>query len=502
MKPDFSQLWFVGWPLMVLLGGGLFSLITAVFPKYKRLELTSVFTFFIFVAAAAGFGLKWRQEIAFSAYFFVLDPYGSFLGLLLCLIGAVTTLVSYRYLKSQTEAISEFFSLLLFAVSGMVILVTTTQFLTLVLGLEVMSLSLYVLVGMRRLDQRSGEAAFKYFLLGSVATAFLLFGISLVYGATGTLDFSKWGELRLVPDMQGVFHWGALLILLGFAFKVAAVPFHFWAPDAYDGAPMPVTGFMATGVKVAAFGALIRVVQVMSPIEGQHMRQLFIGLSLATMVVGNVAALGQEHLKRILAYSSISHAGYLLLGMATLVSGDGFQGQNLSPILFYLASYSLLTLGAFAVLTLLSSEGREVNRLKDLDGLAETHPKLAACLGVFLISLAGIPPTAGFLAKYYLFSQAIAMQLYPLAVIGILASAASLYYYLAPVMRMYFRKGEKTLAVPQTSAAFAILMVLLLVGVFYLGIFPARPVALTRATQMLVPSGETALPFPVSPHHP
>ncbi|HEX5034964.1 MAG TPA: NADH-quinone oxidoreductase subunit N, partial [bacterium] len=359
-----------------------------------------------------------------------------------------------------------------------------------VLGLEILSLSLYALVGFRRYDPRSGEAAFKYFLLGSVATAFLLFGIAMLYGSTGTMDLAKLPQSLSDPALQPIYQLSALLILLGFAFKVAAVPFHFWAPDAYDGAPMPVTGFMAAGVKVAAFGALLRVMQAWAPSVSLPWQKWIVMLAFATMLIGNLVALRQKHLKRLMAYSSIAHAGYLLLGFATLVAG-GFRAEAISPILSYLAVYSLMTLGVFAVLTLLSSRGTEVNQLEDLDGLADRHPALAAALSVFLISLAGVPPTAGFLAKYYLFSQAIEVGLYPLAIAGILASAISLYYYLAPIVRMYFHHREKTLDVPRIGPAFKLLLALLVVGVFYLGLFPGKMVELSRSAE-LFPAKSTA----------
>jgi NADH-quinone oxidoreductase subunit N len=499
MHLDVAQLLALGWPLGILLLAALLSLATAVFPQKIRFPLTAMVAFLGFAISAFGFIVQWRQGNSIAIDLLVFDPFGNFLGVLVSLIGLVTTILSYPYLLSQEELIPEYFSLLLFAVSGMVLMVSTTQLLTFVLGLEVMSLSLYVLVGLRRLDELSGEAAFKYFLLGSVATAFLLFGISLFYGATGTLDLKALGSVAVHPDLQMIFKWGALLILLGFAFKVAAVPFHFWAPDAYDGAPYPVTGFMATGVKVAAFGALLRVVQALLPSDILPMPQFFIGLSLATMVVGNIAALGQRSLKRLMAYSSISHAGYLLLGVATVVRIGSFQETVLSPILYYLAAYGLLTLGVFAVLTLLSSRGTEINRLKDLDGLADQHPVLAATLGIFLISLAGIPPSAGFLAKYYLFSQAIKVGLYPLAIVGILASAISLYYYLGPVVRMYFRPGEKRLLLPSISPVYKILVTLLVIGVFYLGLLPQQPVAMTRATKIFSPAISNAGLCPQSP---
>lgn len=488
MSLDVVQLYHAAWPALTLLLGALASLLTAVFPARHRAKLTAMLAAVAFLLAAQGFYAEWESGIAQGLGLLVVDPYANYLGTLICLIGFLSTLVAYPYWRSQAEDIPEFFTLLLFAGFGMVTMVMTTHLLTFVLGLEVMSLSLYALVGLRRYDPRSGEAAFKYFLLGSVATAFLLFGISLFYGATGSLDVTRLGGSIADPQMAAVFKLGVLLIVLGFAFKVGAVPFHFWAPDAYDGAPMPVTGFMATGVKVAAFGALVRVLLALEPARGLPLQRWLVMLSFATMVIGNLTALRQRHLKRILAYSSIAHAGYLLLGVATLFGAEGVRAEALSPILFYLTVYSLLTLGVFSVLSLLSSGGEEVNDLHDLDGLADRRPALCAALSVFLIALAGVPPTAGFLAKYYLFSQAIEVGLYPLAIAGILASAVSLYYYLGPIVRMYFHSKEKALEAPRVSPSLRLLLALMVAGVFFLGLLPGAVLKVSRTTKLFFPA--------------
>lgn len=484
MSFDVRQLWELAWPALTLLIGALASLATAVFPARHQVRLTALVAAITFLLSAQGFYYEWGLGQSHSLNFLVMDPFANFLGTLISLIGFITVLAAYPYWMSQSESIPEFFSLLLFAAFGMAAMVMTTQLLAFILGLEVMSLSLYALVGLRRYDPRSGEAAFKYFLLGSVATAFLLLGISFFYGATGSLDIARLPLVFANPEMGAVFKLGALLILMGFAFKVGAVPFHFWAPDAYDGAPMPVTGFMATGVKVAAFGALVRVVQAFQSQSELPLQRWIVMLSFATMIVGNLVALRQRHLKRIMAYSSIAHAGYLLLGVATLVGVGDFRSESLSPILFYLMVYSMLTLGVFAVLSILSSRGEEVNDLHQLDGLSEKHPVLAAVLSVFLISLAGVPPTAGFLAKYYLFSQAIEVGLYPLAIGGILASAVSLYYYLGPIVRMYFHSKEHVLQAPRTAPSLKLLLALMLAGVFYLGLMPRDALQMTRRTAL------------------
>jgi len=500
MRLDVLQLWQHAWPSLTLLIAAMVSLLTSVFPSRHRARITAVLAAAAFLLSAQGFFHQWGLGEAKGFEFLVVDPLSNYLGALIALIGFITSIAAYPYILSQAEAIPEFFSLLLFAAFGMTTMVMTTNLLAFVLGLEIMSLSLYVLVGLRRYDPRSGEAAFKYFLLGSVATAFLLFGISFFYGATGSLDLSRIPELLPNPEMATIFKLGALLILLGFAFKVGAVPFHFWAPDVYDGAPMPVTGFMATGVKVAAFGALIRVVEAFAPRHELPLQRWIVMLSFATMIVGNLVALRQRHLKRILAYSSIAHAGYLLLGVATLVGTGEIRAAALSPILFYLLVYSLLTLGVFSVLTILSSGGQELNDLKDLDGLSEKRPVLSAVLSVFFISLAGVPPTAGFLAKYYLFSQAIQIGLYPLAIGGILASAVSLYYYLGPIVRMYFHSHEKTWQAPGVMASLRLLLALMVAGVFYLGLFPASTLEISRRTVPIsaleAPSGSPSARLP------
>lgn len=460
------------WPLFVLTAGAMLALLTAVLPRGHRLLLTTLLAAAALLVSAAGFFCLWKDGRSWTGAFLLGDPLAHFLAMLATLIGFVSLATSYSYWREQKEPLPEFPLLVLFGVLGMVLLASANHLLSLVLGLEVMSIALYVLVALRRGDPKSSEASFKYFLLGSVATAFLLFGISLLYGATGRLDLAGIAQAQVPADLLLLLKLGAMLVLAGFAFKVAAVPFHFWAPDVYDGAPVAVTGFMAAGVKVAAFGALIRVLEALVPFESLPLQNILLALALATMVIGNVTALRQRSLKRIMAYSSISHAGYLLLGSATLLSGGRFLPENLGAILFYLLTYSLLTVGAFAVLTALSRGGREIGDLADLDGLSEAHPLSAAVLAVFLISLAGLPPTAGFLAKYYLFSQAIERGFYGYAVAGILASAVSLYYYLGPVVRMYFRRRERAEEVPAPGWVWRVLLLAMTAGTLYFGIRP------------------------------
>jgi NADH-quinone oxidoreductase subunit N len=496
MNLSWENLWVWAWPYWILLIGAFLSLMSAVVRGRWAFRLTGILAGLSFAAAAYNFSRQAQGGMTKHLSFLLIDPLGSFLGLVISLIALVSLIISFRYWEERDEPLYEAIPLMVFAALGMCLMVATTHLLTLVLALELMSLSLYALVGTRRTDPTSSEAALKYFILGSVAAAFLLFGVSFLYGATGSLDLADFVGRVIFPEQipssiyigkslleqAPLFQIGVWLLLLGLAFKAAAVPLHFWAPDAYDGAPAPVTGFMATGVKVAAFGALLRVLQVLVHWQALDLERWLGGLSLATMLVGNFTALRQKSIKRLMAYSSIAHAGYLLLGLTALVKGSEWHSEALSPILFYLAVYGMLTLGVFAILTTLCRRDREIQTLDDLNGLAERHPALAAALSVFLISLAGIPPSAGFFAKYLLFGQAIKNGLFLLAVLGILSSAVSLYYYLAPVVRMFFHKWEPRTLFPQMGWGMKVLVFFLVLGAFYLGILPGRVWNWTRMT--------------------
>lgn len=484
MSFSWNQLLNHAWPQITLLATAFVCLVTAVSGSKRAFRVSALFALMGLVVAAWGFFQAWHSGQVFDLEVLHLDPFANALSLLATLITIVAVIYSFRYWENLPEPVTESIALMIFALFGISLMVSTTHLLTLILALEVMSLSLYVLVGSRRQDPKSSEGAMKYFLLGSMAAAFLLFGTSLLYGATANMDLRGIAEAFISSEQSLLFILGAILLLLGLAFKVAAVPLHFWAPDVYEGAPAPVTGFMAAGVKVAAFGALLRVLQVLVQWEGLPLSQIFIVLSVLTMVVGNLTALRQKSLKRILAYSSIAHAGYLLLGVAALLSENNIDNINLSPILFYLLAYALLTLGSFALLTLFSSQGREIDSLKDLRGLAGQHPFFAAALSVFLISLAGIPPTAGFFAKYGLFTLVIKADLFWPAVIGILTSAISLYYYLGPVVRMYFEEAEGEINLPQATWSIKVLVAILLVGVLYLGIFPGKTIELVKTAKI------------------
>ena len=472
------------WPVWLLAAGGLLMMFLAFLKAIIRIEVCGYLTTALFLGALFGFAGHLTNFTQANTSFLIVDPYGSFLAIIICLVGAVISMLAISYFKRQEERIGEIFSLLLFSAVGMCLMVMTTHLLTLFIALEVMSLSLYVLVGVQRQVFISSEAALKYFILGSAASSFLLLGIALFYGATNSLSVQGTLGVTLVKPFDLFLKLGIVLLILGFAFKVGSVPFHFWTPDVYAGAPYPITGFMATGVKVAAFGALLRVLQYTFNLFPVPSIRLVTLLSLATMIVGNLAALRQTNLKRILAYSSIGHAGYLLLGVVAYLSQ--LQGQvagDVGPMLFYLLTYSLMTLGAFAILSTLAKGSEEAVEINDLAGLASRKPLVAALLAIFLFSLAGLPPTVGFMGKFYLFKQAVMMGHVPLVVVAVLTSAISFYYYVAPIVAMYFKTGDKV-TITWINPLALTLVAMLALSILYLGIKPSQYLVLTNMAFM------------------
>ena len=338
------------------------------------------------------------------------------------------------------------------------------------LALETMSIAVYVLTGIRREVQQSTEAAFKYFLLGAFASSFFLYGVAFLYGVTGSTSLDRIGAVIAAQSMSGnpMILLGVGLLLVGFAFKIAAVPFHMWSPDAYEGAPAVVTGFMSTGVKAAAIASFARVfLSALEPMIADWAPVLWV-IAAATMIIGTVVGVAQTSLKRMLAYSSIAHGGYLLLGI--LAGSD----VGKAAILYYLAAYALTNLGAFGIIALLGSRDRANDDLRDYAGLWNSHPALAALMTMFLLSLGGFPPTAGFIAKWYVFSAAVGAGYYGLAIIGVLSSVVSVFFYLRVVVMMYMHERDaRPLPPPVTGVAMACLAISL-AGVIYLGVLPAR----------------------------
>lgn len=401
------------------------------------------------------------------------DPWRRSLALILLLGYLYTLLLSNSYLKRFSLLEGEYYILLMTTLLGMLFLVSTTHLGYLFIGIELISLPLYSLCALRFQDQRSGEAALKYFILGSVASAFLLLGISLFYLSTGSFHFSA--IKALPPGGISLLSWSFLLI--GLAFKLAFVPFHSWSPDAYEGAPLPVTAWMSTGVKVAITGVLGRIWIHTPPFP---LLQGFALLIIFTVVVGNLLALRQENLKRFLAYSSIAHAGYIGVGLIQ-PTVDG-----LAAVLFYLVVYTVTNMGAFAVLLAESRPEEEGERLEAFHGLAVREGFLAFALSLMLLSLAGIPPLGGFTAKLFLFSTAIAGGSLPLVIIAILASLVGIYYYLRPISAMFFEEAPRSQGGTEESAL-SFLLIFSSFLLFYFGLFPGSLLSYFRevATQLI-----------------
>ncbi|MFQ6615658.1 MAG: NADH-quinone oxidoreductase subunit N [Fidelibacterota bacterium] len=381
-----------------------------------------------------------QEQVLFSGML-SLSSYTAFFDLLYLGVGTAALLVAQRYLeRKEGELRGEYYALTLFATMGMMFMTRANDLVMVFLGLELLSLSLYVLIGFLRHDAASNEGGVKYLLLGAFTTGFFVFGAALVFGATGSTNFDQIAAaLSAGKILSGtILSLGIGLVLIGFAFKVALVPFHMWSPDVYQGAPTTVTAFLATAPKAAGFGTLIKVLLVAFPDRVGAWQDLLWVLAALTMVVGNVSALLQSNVKRMLAFSSVAHAGYLLMGVVVLDEG------GVSGVLFYLAVYCAMNFGAFAGISLVEKGERGVN-LNDYRGLASRHPWLAACLALFMISLAGFPPTAGFVAKYAVFSAAVHQGYIWLTVIAVLTTLISVYYYVRIIVQMYMEEEEVAL---------------------------------------------------------
>ena len=387
------------------------------------------------------------------------------------------------YLKAERLHIGEYYGFILLTLSGMMVMVSAADLLTIYLGTELMSLSLYILAGLKRADSRSLEASAKYFVLGAFSSGILLYGISLLFGVAGSTRLSAIAAataLRGVTDPMLMV--SMVLLTVGFGFKLAIAPFHMWTPDVYQGAPTSVTAYMAIASKAASFGAFLRVfVEGLGGLRGDWY-QLLLVLSIITMVLGNVVAIVQTNIKRMLAYSSIAHAGYALIGVVVAGKLGGGAGSNgLASVMLYLAIYAFMTLGAFAIVGMLRKGTLESDEIQDFTGLAKREPLAALLMLVFLVSLAGIPPTAGFIGKLYIFMAAVNAGLAWLAVIAVIFAAVSAFYYLRIVMVMYMREPELSVTPEprfEHSPALSIVLACALAGVLLIGLFPNMLVSL------------------------
>jgi NADH-quinone oxidoreductase subunit N len=419
---------------------------------------------------------SWDGNASIFNGLYTIDRFGVFFKSLALIVSLLVTLLSLRYVEREEIVKGEYYSLLLFGVLGMMIMVSSTHFITIFIGLEVMSIAVYVLCGLLSGNPRSAEASLKYFLLGAFATAFLLYGMALIYATTGILDvreiagYVASGKFVLTP----MFMMGLALLIVGFGFKTASVPFHMWTPDVYQGAPTSITAYMATGIKAAAFGAFLRVFYTaFLPFIGEWSGILWL-IAVATMTVGNITALVQDDVKRMLAYSSIAHAGYILIAF---VIGDPFAS---SSILYYVLVYTFMNIGAFTVVILLGQKDQENTGIESYAGLAGRHPLIALSMTIFLLSLAGVPPLAGFMGKFYILSAAVKAKYYWLAVIGVLNSVVAAYYYLRVIMAMYFRAPSGEQRQPDFSPAYSIVIALSVWALFHMGIFPRDVLLIAR----------------------
>ncbi len=401
---------------------------------------------------------------------FTSDGFSLFFKLLFLIIAFLTILISMGYVQREGIEFGEYYALILFSTLGMMLMSAGTHLITLFLGLETMSISIYILTGMMREDRRSIEAAMKYFLLGAFATGFLLYGIALLYGATGSLHLKEVGSYIASKNLlkNPMLMMSLVFLTIGFGFKIASVPFHMWTPDVYEGAPTSITAFMATGVKAAGFSALVRVFFSALPGFKPDWTSIMWLIAVATMTVGNIVAISQENIKRMLAYSSIAHAGYILVAF---VAGNDL---GTSGILFYLMAYAFMNIGAFTVVILLGKKGEENTLISDYAGIGFKYPLLSAAMTIFLLSMAGIPPLGGFMAKFYVFSAAVESKFYWLVIIGVLNSAVSVYYYLRVTVLMYFRESEREITGLQFSPALVFALIVAVVGTLYMGIFPSN----------------------------
>jgi NADH-quinone oxidoreductase subunit N len=462
--------------LIVLVTGVLVLLLDLLPPHDSKAHLGGVALLGI-VAAMLAIIARWvagTEERAFRDMI-LLDRYALFFDVIIGYAAALIVMLSMDYLGRTGGESGEYYGLVLFATAGMMLMASAGDLIVVFLSLELMSLSLYVLAGLFKTRLTSGEASMKYFLLGAFASSFLLYGIALIYGATGSTNLDRIAASPAARNGDPLILVGLALLLVGFGFKISSVPFHMWVPDVYEGAPTSITALIATGSKAAAFAALIRVLVVALRGVQPDWTALLWGLAALTMTTGNVVALAQTNLKRMLAYSSIAHAGYMLMG---LVAG-GAAGAG--AVLFYLLAYTFTTVGAFGAIGLCARAGEEAVKVGDYAGLARRHPWLAATLALFLLSLVGIPPLAGFGAKFYLFGSAVRAGYLWLTVLAVLNSAVAAYYYLRVIVYMYMREPEGEGMAVAPSLAGGLALAIAVVGIVLLGIIPAPFADLAQA---------------------
>ncbi|HEY1303362.1 MAG TPA: NADH-quinone oxidoreductase subunit N [Vicinamibacterales bacterium] len=461
-------------PMLCIVLGALAAMAAEAFRRKGEQMPIGWFGVIVLAGAALSSIFLWDRKL--SAFDVIAaDNFGLFVALVLCVVGILTVMFSSQVIHRDNLPAGEYYALVLFAIAGMMMMAMATDLLVIFIALEILSLSVYVLTGIRRDSLAGTEAAFKYFLLGAFSSAFFLYGIAFTYGVTGSTRLSAVGPYLSAQSMTGnpMILIALGLLLVGFAFKISAVPFHMWTPDAYEGAPAIVTGFMSTGVKAAAFAAFARVFlssfepfRLESP-AGPGWANVVAAIAILTMVLGTVVGVAQSSLKRMLAYSSIAHGGYLLVGLVAA------NQVGKAAILFYLLVYSVTNLAAFGVIAMLGARDKANDSLRDYAGLWHSHPALAALMTVSLLSLGGLPPTAGFIGKWYIFSAAVSAGYYTLAIIGVLTSVVSVFFYLRVVVMMYMADRDTAQAPVTITPIGMAALSLAIVAILYLGILPA-----------------------------
>jgi NADH-quinone oxidoreductase subunit N len=398
----------------------------------------------------------------------VVDNLGVFFNAIFLLIAFLMFLMSASYVRREGLSSGDYYALILFATTGFMFVAAAADLVMVFLAIEILSIASYILAGLHHQEQRSQEAAFKYFILGAFSSAIFLYGIATIYGTQGSTNLLQVAQTLSQTSPSALTLVGLGMLIVGLGFKAAVVPFHMWAPDVYDGAPTAVTAFMTAGPKAAAFAAFLRVFfqGFATPALAHHWVPIFAVLAAFTMILGNFVAITQQSLKRMLAYSSIAHAGYALVALVTL------DALGVASILYYLVAYTLMSLGAFTVLTAVAPRGEHHYAFSDYAGLGSTHPFLAAVMTLFMFALAGFPPTAGFAGKFYIFGAAVQSGHVALALIGLLTSVVSIVYYARVVMMMYMREPSGTRSITQLSPTTVTILGLTALGTLYMGIFP------------------------------
>ena len=492
VMPDVS--WALIGPELIVCAAAVIVMLVDAFAKRNQRWVTGGISL-AGIGAAAAYAIwlwvSWRGPLTAFRHMIVLDELRLGFTMVFLFVTFLTILLATVWAETERLPAGEFHSLLLFATVGMMLMASGSDLVIIFLGLEILSIATYVLAGFRRTDVRSNESSLKYFILGSFSSAFLLYGIALTYGATaipgaaGTTNITEIANRIGQAQYPGLLLAGAAMMLVGFGFKIATAPFHVWTPDVYEGAPTPVTAFMAAGPKAAGFASFLRVFVIGFPLvaaasSATKVNTVWVAslmvLAILTMTLGNVVAIVQDNVKRMLAYSSIAHAGYALVGVIAAGSTTDLAQRNsaITAVMFYLLTYAVMNLGAFAVVQLIARSGDRRTSVEDYNGIGFESPVLSFSLTLFLLSLLGMPLTAGFMGKILVFGAAVGQKYYILVVIGVLNTAVSAYYYLRLVIVMFFRERTTSWIAPQIPASIALAIIISIVGVLYLGIFPGR----------------------------